>query len=208
MTSEPTDRDASPWLLLSAPERLLERFDQEGGSRAVLALAAIFGGGMLPAVFAPEVSNARAQYVWSNPLTLAAVGLVIGLVWVQLIALPAGLLCGGARRRDGFAPARLAVAFSFLPSILVLPFYWWVRWFAGPQNALVILAYALPVTAVWGTWILARGLKSQYRIDSLHAAAATSGALALAPWLSALLGILPFAFVVFAIEHLYFWTSR
>lgn len=189
--------------LLRAPERLLERFDREAGSRAVLALAAIFGAGLLPAIFSPTSNNVKTQFIWTNPLTLATVGLVIGLVWVQAIAFPAGLLCGGARHRDGFAPARLAVAFSFLPTIAVLPIYWWVRWFAGQENALAVLLYGLPLTAAWGTWILARGLKSVYRVDSLRAAAASSGAVGAGPWIAAALGLVPFAFVFLLVDSLY-----
>ena len=189
--------------LLLAPERLLERFDQEAGSRAVLALAAIFGAGLLPAVFSPHSSNVKTQFIWSNPLTLATVGLVLGLVWVQAIAFPAGLLCGGARHRDGFAPARLVVAFSFLPTIAVLPIYWWVRWFAGQESALAVLLYGLPITGLWGTWILARGLKSAYRVDFLRAAAASSGAVGMGPWIAAALGLLPFALVVLLVDSLY-----
>jgi hypothetical protein len=158
--------------LLRAPERLLERFDREAGSRAVLALAAIFGAGLLPAVFSPTSDNVKTQF-------------------------------GGARHRDGFAPARLAVAFSFLPTIAVLPIYWWVRWFAGQENALGVLLYGLPVTAAWGTWILARGLKSVYRVDSLRAAAASSGAVGVGPWFAAALGLVPFVFVVLVVESLY-----
>jgi hypothetical protein len=185
---------------LLRPERTLPGLlDGSGGAQVVLS--ALHGATLVPALFRAS-EGTKFEFLWGNPLTGIALGIVFGLFWVQLVAFPAALTMQGFGSRAGFAETRMAVALSLLPATTLMFGYWLVRLAQQPSLASDLLVFAWPIAALWSLRNLMRALGTFPPRSRGRAAASAGLAYGAGIWVSLGLGLVPFVltFLVMAAQ--------
>ncbi len=202
MTTAPSAPDlssAGPLLreALLRPHGILARKGRHEDARW-LPIAALYGAMLLPVAFA---SSADSKFfpLWTNPITWVAVGILIGLFWIQAIAFPATWIGHALGGRGTFASSRFSVALSLLPCCFLLFSYWLLRLTAQPTIASWCLVIGWPIAAFWSLRNLRLCLIHVHRTSSSRARATAAFTMSWGVWTSLLIGLIPHAIVGIAI---------
>ena len=164
----------------------------------MIVLATLQGALLVPAIFAASEGD-KFFNTWGNPLTFVAVGALVGVAWVQLVAFPAALVAQSLGGRGGFAETRTAVAISMLPTGLLLFGYWLVRLTGQAEAASLLLVTAWPLATLLALRNLRRGLAEIHRTSRTRAAVSAGFANTAGVWISLLIGLVPFLLTFLAI---------
>lgn len=203
MTTAPSAPDVPPagslfTEALLRPQGILARTARHEDAQW-LPIAALYGAMLLPVAFVSS-QGTKFHPLWSNPITWVAVGIVIGLFWIQAIAFPATWIGHALGGRGTFASSRFSVALSLLPCCFLLFGYWLLRLAAQPDLASWYLAIGWPFAAFWSLRNLRLCLLHVHRTTSSRARATAAFATSWGLWTSLLIGLVPHAIVGLAIS--------
>ncbi len=156
----------------------------------MLAQTSLHGALPMPADFASAQGD-RFGLLFSHPLIWIAVGVFVGLIWVQAIAFSAAIPSSFFGGRADFPAARTSVALSLLPLALLLFAYWLIRLASQPALASQALLWAWPVATLWSLHSLRLCLMEGYRLRRPAARASSTGAIVFRVWISLAIGLIP-----------------